>query len=114
MSLQPGEFTMKDEMLHPYGDCCRWIQYVASKQAKYGTKIFALCAAKTFHCSNLEVYCGMHPKDNIGYLMLLRMRNLTSGSCYTSCLLSEYLLQKTIICIGTMMKNRRRNWKCNV
>jgi len=31
---------------------------VPNKPAKYGVKIFALCDAKTFYCSNLEIYCG--------------------------------------------------------
>lgn len=50
-----------DEMLHPFRGRCSWIQFIPSKPAKYGIKYFAMCDAKTFFTSNLEVYVGTQP-----------------------------------------------------
>lgn len=57
-----SEFTTTDEMLHPFRGRCQWIQYIPSKPAKYGIKMYALCDAKYFYMSNLEVYCGKQPE----------------------------------------------------
>jgi len=45
-SYNMSEFTTIDEMLHPFR---QWIQYIPSKPAKYGIKMYALCDAKYFY-----------------------------------------------------------------
>ena len=42
-----SEFLTIDETLVPFRGRCSFIQYIPSKPAKYGIKIFALCDAKT-------------------------------------------------------------------
>ena len=43
-----SEFLTIDETLVPFRGRYRFIQYIPSKPAKYGVKIFALCDAKTY------------------------------------------------------------------
>jgi len=57
-----SEFVTIGEMLVPFRGRCGFIQYIPNKPAKYGLKIFALCDAKTFYTSNIEVYCGKQPQ----------------------------------------------------
>ncbi|XP_066249572.1 piggyBac transposable element-derived protein 4-like [Euwallacea similis] len=42
-----SEYVTIDEMLHPFHGRCSRIQYIPSKPAKYGIKVFAMCDAKT-------------------------------------------------------------------
>ncbi|XP_043263439.1 piggyBac transposable element-derived protein 4-like [Colletes gigas] len=60
-----SEYTTIDEMLHPFKDRCSFIQYIPSKPAKYRLKIFALCDAKSFYTSILEIYCGKQPDGQL-------------------------------------------------
>lgn len=60
-SFNLGEYTTIDQMLHPFRGRCGFIQYIPNKPAKDGIKMFALCDAKSFYTSNLEIYCGKRP-----------------------------------------------------
>ncbi|XP_060846028.1 piggyBac transposable element-derived protein 4-like [Rhopalosiphum padi] len=119
-SYNKSEFTTIDEMLHPFRGRCQWIQYIPSKPAKYGIKMYALCDAKYFYTSNLEVYCGKQPEgpydnSNAPMEIVKRLitdieksnRNLTTDNYYTSIPLAEYLMQKQITLVGTLKKNKR-------
>jgi len=115
-----SEYTTIDEMLHPFRGRCQWIQYIPSKPAKYGIKMFALCDAKTFYTSKLEIYVGKQPPgpyevSNSPIDVVKRLvkpiekskRNLTTDNWYTSILLADFLLHKKITLIGTLRKNKR-------
>lgn len=114
-----SELVTIDEMLHPFRGRCSFVQYIPSKPAKYGIKIFALCDAKTFYCSNLEVYCGKQPpgpyevsnkpEDIVKRLVVpieKSNKNLTTDNWYTSIPLVEDMLSKKITMIGTLKKNK--------
>jgi len=116
-----SEFTTIDEMLHPFRGRCSFIQYMPNKPAKYGVKIFALCDAKTFYCSNLEIYCGKQPPgrydvrntptDIVKRLMSLienSYKNVTTDNWYTNNPFLHYLLEKKTTLLGTMKKNKRK------
>lgn len=60
-SFNLSEYITIYEMLHPFKGPCSFIQYIPSKPAKYGWKVFALCDAKRFYTHNLEIYCGTQP-----------------------------------------------------
>jgi len=118
-SFNLGEYTTIDEMLHPFRGRCSFIQYIPSKPAKYGLKMFALCDAKTFYTSSLEIYCGKQPDgpfacsntptDIVKRLVSLienSNRNLTIDNWYTSVPLADYLLTKKITVLGTIKKNK--------
>ncbi|XP_022183154.1 piggyBac transposable element-derived protein 4-like [Myzus persicae] len=91
-----SEYTTIDEMLHPFRGRCQWIQYIPSKPAKYGIKMFALCDAKTFYTSKIEIYVGKQPPgtyevSNSPIDIVKRLvtpienskRNLTTDNWYT-------------------------------
>ncbi|XP_069669317.1 piggyBac transposable element-derived protein 4-like [Periplaneta americana] len=116
----PGEFIAIDEKLEPFRGRCNFIQYIPHKPAKYGIKIFALCDAKTFFTSNIEVYCGKQPDgpfhasnkplDIVERLVLPfadSNRNLTTVNWYTSYPLGLSLLKKGITIVGTLRKDKR-------
>lgn len=48
-----------DEKIEALKVRCQFQQYIPWKTAKYGSKIFALCDAKTLCANKVEVYCGM-------------------------------------------------------
>lgn len=50
-----------DEQLVAFCRICSFRQYIPSKAAKYGVKVFALVSSSNFHTSNLEVYVGVQP-----------------------------------------------------
>ena len=112
-----SEFTTIDEMLHPFRGRCSIIQYMPNKHAKYGVKIFALCYAKIFHCSN---HCGKQlpgpydvrntPTDIVKRLVSPienSNENVTTDNWYTNIPLLHYLLEKKTTLLGTTRKNKR-------
>ena len=115
-----SEFLTIDEMLVPFRGRCSFIQYITSKPAKYGVKIFTLSDANTFFTGNLEVYCGKQPTgpyevsnspaDIIEKLISHlkgTCRNLTTDNWYISYTLVMSLLQDKITVVGTLKKNKR-------
>ena len=110
-----SEFLTIDETLVPFRGRCSFIQYIPSKPAKYGIKIFALCDTKTYFTGNLEVYCGKQPTgphevSNSPADIVERLishlkgacRNLTTDNWYTSYTLAMSLLQGKITMVGTL------------
>ena len=115
-----SEFLTIDETLVPFRGRCSFIQYIPSKPAKYGVKIFALCDAKIYFMGNLEIYCGKQPTgphevSNSPADIVERLishlkgtcRNLTTDNWYTSYTLAISLLQDKITLVGTLKKNKR-------
>lgn len=102
-----SEFITVDEILAGFRGRCSFRQYIPSKPNKYGLKIFALCDAKMFYTSKLEVYVGSQPDGPFKFSnspsdVVLRMCNHISGSCrnvtmdnwFTSIPLIETLLHE--------------------
>lgn len=56
-----SEFLTIDEILDKVCGRCSFRQYIKSKPARYGIKMFAMCCARSFYTSNLEIYCGSQP-----------------------------------------------------
>ena len=115
-----SEFLTIDETLVPFRGRCSFIQYIPSKPAKYGIKIFALCDAKTYFTGNLDVYCGKQPTGphevsnshaDIVERLISHLKgtccNLTTDNWYTSFTLAMSLLQGKITLVGTLKKNKR-------
>jgi len=113
-----SEFTTIDEMLHSVRGRCSFIQYMPNKPAKFEVKIFTLCDAKTFCCSNLEIYCGKQPPGphdvrNTPTDIVKRLvspvennKNMTTDNWYTNIPLLHCLLEKKTTLLGTMKKNK--------
>lgn len=66
----PHDNCTIDEQLVPFRGRCNFKQYIPSKPAKYGLKIWALCDSTTKYAWNMEVYCGRarnaQPEKNQG------------------------------------------------
>ncbi|KAJ8932105.1 hypothetical protein NQ318_022242 [Aromia moschata] len=119
-SFNLSQYTTIDEMLHPFRGRCSFVQYIPSKPAKYGIKMFALCDAESFYTSNIEIYCGKQPEgpyavSNTPTDIVKRLitpiansgRNLTIGNWFTNIPLADELLDKKITVVGTLKKNKR-------
>lgn len=112
-----SEYLTIDEMLVPFRGRCSFIQYIPSKPAKYGLKIFALVDAKSFYTGNLEIYCGTQPDGPYNmsskpFDIVMRLLDNVTGSnrnlAYpTSYPLATQLLKKQTTIVGTLRKNKK-------
>lgn len=110
-----------DEMLAGFRGKCSFRQYIPSKPNKYGLKILALCDAKMFYTSKLEIYAGQQPDgpykvSNKPADVVLRLsqhisgtgRNLTMDNWFTSVPLFQKLLKDhKLTAVGTIRKNKK-------
>lgn len=90
----PGKCVTVDEQLLPFRGRCPFKQYIPSKPAKYGIKIWVVCDSKTFYAYNLEPYVGRDRNNaantNTGEMIVLRLteglngRNVTCDNYFTS------------------------------
>ncbi|KAJ4446449.1 hypothetical protein ANN_13145 [Periplaneta americana] len=62
-SYTVAEYCTIDEKLESFRGHCIFRQYINSKPAKYGIKIFELADYRTLYVFNLEIYFGMQPED---------------------------------------------------
>ncbi|KAB0805147.1 hypothetical protein PPYR_02117, partial [Photinus pyralis] len=115
-----SEFVTVDEMLAGFRGKCSFRQYIPSKPNKYGLKILALCDAKLFYTSKMEIYVGTQPDgaykvSNSPFDVVLRLckhifgsgRNITMDNWFTSIPLVKKLLDHNLTVIGTIRKNKR-------
>lgn len=116
-----GENVTLDEKLEAFRGRCLFRQYIPSKPAKYGLKIFALVDAKLFYLYNMEIYAGKQPDgpfnlSNKPADIVRRLihpiigtgRNLTADNWFTDFDIVEELRQKRISFVGTVKKNKRQ------
>lgn len=116
-----GENVTIDEKLEAFRGRCSFRQYIPSKPAKYGLKIFALVDAKLCYLYNLEIYAGKQPNgefevSNKPADVVKRLiqpiegsgRNLTADNWFTDFDLVEYLRKNKITYVGTVKKNKRQ------
>lgn len=120
-AYNPSDYMSIDEQLVAFRGNCPFRQYIPSKSAKYGIKVFALVSASSFYTSNLEVYVGIQPDgpfkiSNKPHDLVLRMteplsgsnRNITTDNWFVSLPLALALLEeRKLTLIGTMRGNRR-------
>lgn len=115
-----GEYVTIDEQLVPFRGRCSFRQYIKSKPARYGLKIFTLADAKLFYVKTMEIYLGkqpdespykLSPKPDDVVLRLVRSinnsgRNVTADNWFTSIPLVNQLLQMKLSYVGTIRKNK--------
>ncbi|XP_068117048.1 piggyBac transposable element-derived protein 4-like [Hyperolius riggenbachi] len=111
-----------DESLMAYKGRLSWIQYIASKRARFGIKSYRLCESSSGYIWNAVIYTGkgttfsetfrsyglatssvltlLEPLLNQGYCV-------TTDNFYTSPELIEVLLHNRTDCYGTVRPNRR-------
>ncbi|XP_071051378.1 piggyBac transposable element-derived protein 4-like [Onthophagus taurus] len=97
---------------------CTFVQYMPSKPAKYGLKIFWMCEFTSGYALDGLVYIGRQlgepPHKNLGLEVVQTLvrgihnsgRNLTIDNFFTSVLLATYLLDKNITVVGTLRQNK--------
>ncbi|XP_069612129.1 piggyBac transposable element-derived protein 4-like isoform X3 [Ranitomeya imitator] len=108
-------FTV-DEQLVSFRGRCPFRQYIPSKPAKYGIKIWTLCDSKTSYAANVQVYIGKNPLErpekNQGMRVVLDLthglkgRNVTCDNFFTSYQLGQMLQKNNITMLGTVRKNK--------
>lgn len=115
----PGTDLTVDEQLVPFRGRCPFRQYIPSKPARYGVKVWWCCDGSTSFPLNAEVYLGRQPDANRdvdqGGRVVKTMvspwyksgRNVVGDNFFTSVVLSEELLNQGLTYVGTMRKNKR-------
>lgn len=113
----PTENVTVDEQLVPFRGRCPFRQYIPSKPAKYGIKIWALCDSSNAYAYNMQIYCGRQPgappEKNQGLRVVLDLTasltkgyNITCDNFFTSHALSQMLLKRRLTMLGTVRKNK--------
>lgn len=117
-SFVPGGSLTIDEQLVAFRGNCPFRQYIKSKPAKYGIKIWALADVETTYLYNLQIYTGKlpgaQPEKNQGARVVKDLmtplfntgRGVTTDNFFTSAPLAEELLAKKITILGTVRKNK--------
>lgn len=112
----PGQAVTVDECLVPFRGRCNFKQYMPSKPARYGIKIWAACDAKTSYAYNMQIYTGK-PADgqrekNLAMRVVLDMsvglqgHTITCDNYFTSYALGQELLKRKLGMLGTVRKNK--------
>lgn len=115
-----AEYTTIDEQLVPFRGRTKLRQYIPSKPAKYGLKIWTICDARTWYTHKMEVYVGNQPDgqykvSNSPTDVVKRLvqniegsgRNITCDNLFSSVPLAAELQKKNLTIVGTLRKNKR-------
>ncbi|KAL4090139.1 hypothetical protein QTP88_025038 [Uroleucon formosanum] len=118
-NYKPTENITVDEQLFPYRGHTKFTQYIPSKPAKYGIKIFWACDAANAYPLQGKIYTGK-PQDgerqvNVGERTVLDLvatykgsgRNVTTDNFFTSMHLATTLNSWNMTLVGTVRKNKR-------
>ncbi|CAM4635701.1 unnamed protein product [Leuciscus chuanchicus] len=116
LMCNPGLDITVDECLVPFRGRCSFKQYMPSKPAKYGIKIWAACDARTSYAWNMQVYTGKpkggQPERNQGMRVVLDLttglqgHTVTCDNFFTSYALGQELLRRKLTMVGTVRKNK--------
>ena len=114
----PGPDVCVDEQLVAFRGRCGFRQYIPSKPAKYGIKIWWCCDSQTCYPLNGEVYLGRQPGQQRevgqGARVVKQLvapwrrsgRNVTADNFFTSIPLAEDLLKDGLTYVGTIRSNK--------
>ncbi|XP_047115779.1 uncharacterized protein LOC124795740 [Schistocerca piceifrons] len=114
----PNDSLTVDEQLVPFRGRCNFTQYMLSKPAMYGIKIFWLCDATSAYALDGIVYTGRKPHEpiqkNLGLNVVKDLaksierssKNITVDNIFTRVQLAEEMLQKQITVAGTIKQNK--------
>lgn len=119
-SYSLSEYVTIDEKLEAFRGRCNFVQYIPSKPAKYGIKIFALADAKTYYTSKMEIYAGAQPDgpfsvsnkstDVVKRLILpisKTGRNVTMDNWFCDVeLMQELAKDHKLSLVGTLKRNK--------
>ncbi|XP_053968609.1 uncharacterized protein LOC128870040 [Anastrepha ludens] len=116
-SYKPSEYLTVDEQLFPYRSRTRFTQYIPSKPAKYGIKVWWVCDAKNAYPLYGQIYTDQAPtgrETNQGERVVKDLvsrfhgtgRNITMDNFFTSLNLLESLSSMNLSAVGTLRKNK--------
>lgn len=115
----PSESITVDEQLYPFRGRTRFTQYMASKPAKYGIKVWWVCDSNTFYPLKGQIYTGKLPNQaretNQGERVVMDLvgeymncgRTVYTDNFFTSLSLAEHLLTLKTALVGTIRQNKR-------
>lgn len=111
-----GKNVTVDEQLIPFRGRFSFRQYIPSKPAKYGIKMWVLCDSESYYVHNAQVYVGRErnaaPERNQGQRVVLDLceglsdRNVTCDNFFTTYQLAAELHKKRLSVLGTIRQNR--------
>ncbi|XP_038584333.1 piggyBac transposable element-derived protein 4-like isoform X2 [Micropterus salmoides] len=114
--FNPGRDVCVDEQLVAFRGRCGFRQYIPSKPAKYGLKIWVTCDVSTSYAWKMQIYMGKSadgaPEVNQGKRVVLDMTEglkgniVTCDNFFTSYALAEELLRRKMTLVGTIRKNK--------
>ncbi|XP_041666997.1 piggyBac transposable element-derived protein 4-like [Cheilinus undulatus] len=117
LAFNPGENICIDEQLVGFRGRCRFKQYIPSKPAKYGLKLWALCDVATSYAWGLQPYLGKPtreapPEGEQGKRVVLELteglsgHTVTTDNFFTSYDLGMKLLERKMALVGTVRHNK--------
>ena len=121
----PGSDLCVDEQLVAFRGKCGFRQYIPSKPAKYGLKIWWCCDASTTYPLTAQVYLGKQPGEQREVGQGARVvqdlispwrrsgRNVVADNFFTSVPLVQDLLANGLTYTGTIRSNKPPELKAN-
>lgn len=114
----PDRDISVDESLMKFRGRLSYIQFIRTKRARFGIKVFKLCESKTGYCSSFEIYTGKKtmPQGVLAseeIVMKLAAPFLDKGytiyldNWYSSPSLYSRLLSRYTYAVGTVKMNRK-------
>lgn len=116
-NYRPRENITVDEQLFPFRGRTKFTQYIPSKPAKYGIKLWWVCDAKSYYPLTGQIYTGKSDSErekNQGERVVKDLveqykntgRNVTCDNFFTSLSLADALTKWRLSMVGTMKKNK--------
>ena len=113
----PIEHLTIDEQLYPYQSRTKFTQYIPSKPAKYGIKVWWICDAENSYPLTGQIYTGKSSagrEKNVGERVVKDLeaqyqgsgRNITMDNYFTTLSLAKSLLSWDLTIVGTLKKNK--------
>lgn len=118
-AYQPQEQVTVDEQLFPYRGRTRFTQYMPSKPAKYGIKIWWMCDALSHYPLKGIIYTGRQAGEaratDLGENVVKALvrsyektgRTIYADNFFSSLPLVEWLMDKRLAFVGTLKWNKR-------
>lgn len=119
----PGENVVIDETMIPFRGRLSFRQYIPSKSARYGVKLFKICdnigytydliiySGKNTTPINNDITCASKVVLQLMADYLNKGRTLIMDNYYTSLNLAHILLSKETHMVGTLRKNSKGDLK---
>ncbi|XP_028437763.1 piggyBac transposable element-derived protein 4-like [Perca flavescens] len=115
----PGPDVTVDEQLVAFRGRCSFRQYMPSKPARYGLKVWAACDAESSYVWKMQIYTGKsssasEKEKNQGARVVMDLTEGLSGPCNITCdnfftsyeLARRLLDERGLTVVGTVRKNK--------